>query len=274
LGGGLRTRVGGVNSTTYTNGASAAFASTFHLNNPANILISFKWRLVLSGTFESNEYGEARFELDNQAYGVNGQNYLAHFTGGPTSTQDTGWRNYCVTLALSGPADHVVEIGGFNNRKNAADEYVDVYIDDVSVVNLDAPTEFTPARVTVDDVANEVATYGGVFRGRPIVFDIQLTAPRTPGLHNLGFQMLQEGTTWFGPRLDLQVNVATPSDFDHDSDVDQEDFGHLQQCLSQEGLPTGCGDADLDGNGNVDQADFAVFLSCMNGPNQPAACVD
>jgi hypothetical protein len=275
-GGGLRTRVGGVNSTLYTNGASAAFAASFHLNSSANILISFKWRLVLPGTFESNEYGEARFELDNQLHGAEGQTYLARFTGGPTVAQDTGWRNYSVSLALAGPADHLIEIGGWNNRKNAADESVDVYVDDVSVVDLDAPTEFGPATVALDDAANETAAYGGVFRGRPAVFNISLTGPRTPGVYNLHFQMLQEGTTWFGPRLDLEVNVVVPGDFDRDYDVDQKDFGHLQACFSGsgQGFAAGCEDADLDDDGSVDQGDFSVFQSCMNGPARSLPCSD
>jgi hypothetical protein len=273
-GGGLRTRVGGVNSTLYTNGASAAFAKSFHLNSATNVLINFKWRLVVQGTFESNEYGEARFELDNQLYGVDGQNYLAHYTGGPTVVQNTGWRDHWATLALSGPADHLIEIGGFNNRKNASNEYVDVYVDDVSVVNLDAPVEFGPSRVLIDDAANEVAAYGGVFRGRPVIFDVPLTGPSTPGLYDLHFQMLQEGATWFGPRLDLQVQVAVQGDFDLDNDVDESDFGFFQACLGGTGVPVteGCTAADLDGDGDVDGNDFSLFQPCLAGAGQLPGC--
>jgi hypothetical protein len=275
-GGGLQTRVGNVNSTLYTNGASAGFARSFHLDKPGNVLISFRWRLVIPGTFEGNEFGEGRFELDGQAHGMDGQSYLARFTGGPSISQDTGWRSYSLALALSGPADHVIELGAWNNRKSAADEYVDVYVDDVMVVDLDAPVAFGAARVLIDEAANEVADYGGIFRGRPVVFDIPLTAPRTPGLHHLGFQMLQEPAGWFGERLDVQVDVFIPGDFDRDNDVDQEDFGPLQQCLGEEGrpCPSGCENSDLDEDGDVDRNDLSVFQSCMAGPDQHSPCVD
>lgn len=63
-------------------------------------------------------------------------------------------------------------------------------------------------------------------------------------------------------------------DFDLDGDVDQEDFGHLQACLtgavSEPPLP-GCADALLNGDAYVDQADLLIFLQCFNGPNNPPA---
>jgi hypothetical protein len=64
------------------------------------------------------------------------------------------------------------------------------------------------------------------------------------------------------------------ADFDRDGDVDQEDFGFLQRCLSGEGvgLSEGCAPADLDVNGGVDQADFSLFRACMAGAGQPPGC--
>ncbi|MBI4579168.1 MAG: hypothetical protein HY718_05665, partial [Planctomycetes bacterium] len=60
-----------------------------------------------------------------------------------------------------------------------------------------------------------------------------------------------------------------PMDFDGDGDVDGEDFGHLQACLTGVGgtfLP-GCQDADLDGDFDVDGLDIAIFLGCLSGPH-------
>jgi hypothetical protein len=56
-------------------------------------------------------------------------------------------------------------------------------------------------------------------------------------------------------------------DFDHDGDVDQSDFGHLQACMTALGaLPAaGCSDADLNHDGTVDQNDVSVFVGCMSG---------
>jgi len=63
-------------------------------------------------------------------------------------------------------------------------------------------------------------------------------------------------------------------DFDLDGDVDQQDFGHFQACLSGPGTPyaAGCADADWDGDGNVDTDDLSVFLNCMGSANQPPGC--
>jgi hypothetical protein len=65
----------------------------------------------------------------------------------------------------------------------------------------------------------------------------------------------------------------TPGDFDFDGDVDQSDFGHLQDCYSGPGisqLSESCQDALLDTDDDVDQNDFAIFQGCMSGAGIPA----
>ena len=64
------------------------------------------------------------------------------------------------------------------------------------------------------------------------------------------------------------------ADFDDDGDVDQEDFGHFQTCLSGEGrlYDDGCEDTDLDDDYDVDWFDFNKFHSCIGGPNNPPGC--
>ena len=63
------------------------------------------------------------------------------------------------------------------------------------------------------------------------------------------------------------------SDFDHDGDVDLEDFGYLQSCLGiidvQVTHPA-CAAADLDGNGDVGPGDVTLFRNCLSGPEIPA----
>lgn len=64
------------------------------------------------------------------------------------------------------------------------------------------------------------------------------------------------------------------ADVDDDDDVDQEDFGHFQQCLSGNASAYGpdCEDMDFDGDGDVDKEDFGVFLPCLGGAEQPPGC--
>ncbi|HPD29349.1 MAG TPA: alkaline phosphatase [Phycisphaerae bacterium] len=66
----------------------------------------------------------------------------------------------------------------------------------------------------------------------------------------------------------LTVRPA-PGDFNRDNDVDQEDFGYLQGCLTPVGasLPPECRNADLTSDGRVDASDIVVFRACLSGPD-------
>lgn len=68
---------------------------------------------------------------------------------------------------------------------------------------------------------------------------------------------------------DAYVNVLPlGADFDGDGDVDQEDFAHLQLCLSGTSLPQNepaCANARLDEDADVDADDFRLFQECMSG---------
>lgn len=70
--------------------------------------------------------------------------------------------------------------------------------------------------------------------------------------------------------INLQVvGAIIPGDFDHDEDVDQEDFAHLQACLTDVAVPPAtptCEDADLDKDNDIDFQDVAAFTSCFTGP--------
>jgi len=57
------------------------------------------------------------------------------------------------------------------------------------------------------------------------------------------------------------------------TDVDQQDFGYFQACLSGAGVPltdADCFRALLDGDNDVDADDLGIFQRCMSGPNIPA----
>ncbi|MBI4581119.1 MAG: thrombospondin type 3 repeat-containing protein, partial [Planctomycetes bacterium] len=73
--------------------------------------------------------------------------------------------------------------------------------------------------------------------------------------------------------------VPIPGDFNHDFDVDQEDFGHLQTCLTGPAGPLTdptCQDADLDDDNNIDHDDLFLFVKCLRGPGvlADANCTD
>ena len=58
------------------------------------------------------------------------------------------------------------------------------------------------------------------------------------------------------------------ADFDEDGDVDQEDFGHFQSCLSGSSSlqdDPECQNTKFDGDSDVDESDFALFQRCISG---------
>jgi len=67
---------------------------------------------------------------------------------------------------------------------------------------------FGSGRFLIDDTQNEIPIYGGIFRGRPITFTIELIAPTTPGDYLTHWSMLQENVAWFGQELDWTIHVT------------------------------------------------------------------
>lgn len=66
--------------------------------------------------------------------------------------------------------------------------------------------------------------------------------------------------------------TVSGADFDFDGDVDMDDFGFIQVCLSGRALPhaPGCGAADLNGDGSIDSVDVRRVLGCLSGADVPA----
>ncbi len=86
---------------------------------------------------------------------------------------------------------------------------------------------FGSGRTTIDDTSNEIPTYGGVFRGRPIEFHVEVTAPLQQAAYNNHWQMLQEGNVRFGEELAHTITVSSAASlnnilFNGDFEVDPE----------------------------------------------------
>lgn len=108
-------------------------------------------------------------------------------------------------------------------------------------------------------------------------FTFTLTAPSTPGTYVETYRLLRENVTWFGPEFSWTIYVTEvippPSvpDFDTDGDVDQDDFGRFQVCMTGSATPQSdpaCALARLsDDDPDVDANDLAVFVGCLSGAN-------
>jgi len=86
-----------------------------------------------------------------------------------------------------------------------------------------------------------------------------------------------DAINFLGTTSGVVWNFTTESvqaDYDSDGDVDQDDFGRFQACLSGSGrTPSpGCDIADFDSDNDVDQEDFSIFRECMGGTNKPPEC--
>jgi hypothetical protein len=116
----------------------------------------------------------------------------------------------------------------------------------------------------IADGGNNAMVYFGLASGS--------TAPET--------QLINGGVPGLCSTVPEAVITVTPqytADFDHDNDVDQTDFAHLQLCLSGSTTPqtdAACADTLLNGDPYVDSTDVALFAACMSGPGvlPPAQC--
>ena len=102
------------------------------------------------------------------------------------------------------------------------------------------------------------------------VLDEQTAVTPATGLLSLTVQNL---TTDIAIKIDLVMRLAA-CDFDQDGDVDMEDFGRFQACLTGPYVPQNdpnCVNALLDADTDVDQADMTRFRKCLSGAGIPAA---
>lgn len=121
---------------------------------------------------------------------------------------------------------------------------------------LPGETLFGPGRYPLDDATNEIPKYGGIFRGRPVTFNVHVVAPDAPGTYLTHWSMLQEHVTWFGEVLNLTIQVSHEGDYNANGQVDAADYIVWRNTLGQSGtrLPT-------DGNesGTIDAGDYDVW---------------
>jgi hypothetical protein len=131
-GGSLKIRLGGKDSMTVT-GMSGGWRRSFTLETATELALSFNYELIQSSEYEADELSQALLMLDGKFLGVGGNEFLAQFIGDGNGGNNptTGPQNHSVKLGRLEAGTHSLVIGAYNNKKTAANEWIEMLIDDV-----------------------------------------------------------------------------------------------------------------------------------------------
>jgi hypothetical protein len=132
--------------------------------------------------------------------------------------------------------------------------------------------------VSSDQAWIDIDPANGTSTGETDTITVSYQAASLPvGVHTATITVADNGSTpavGNGPQtigVTLTVKTVLP-DLDLDGDVDQEDFGGLQRCLSTVGVsdPPSCSIADINDDGIIDQADIQMLIDCFSSPGSLA----
>ena len=151
-GGGLRVQVGG-NSTNMSGGWVASFDV---VGLPTSVEVEVSFRLLFSGGYEADEFGEALLSVDGTLLGVDPNDYLFQQVGDGSTSWDSGWITETLSTSLA-PGTHQITVGGFNNKSTVAGEITEVFFDDVRVTAFYG----TSCECEDGDVCNGIETCSG-----------------------------------------------------------------------------------------------------------------
>jgi len=114
-----------------------------------------------------------------------------------------------------------------------------------------------------------IPSTGTVGQEPNLIAVVYQTAFLPPGTYNTHIEIDADEAFNTPVLVDVTVTIEPhPADFDGDDDVDQSDFGHIQECLTGAGFAqydVHCLDTDLDGDEDVDESDISVFRECKSG---------
>lgn len=141
--GGLQVSLGGVDANPISD-MSGGWSIT--LNLPADetgVTLSFHYKVDQSATYGYDGYTRMLVMVDGIQYGRGSKNYVDHIGGDGSSTQGnsntylptTDWQQHSIFLGNLSAGAHTIILGGYNNKKAAADQSSTVTIDDVLVTS-------------------------------------------------------------------------------------------------------------------------------------------
>ena len=169
-GGGLEVTLGNVDATLVTD-MSGGWQTGFTVTTPDEYELSFRYQLTIADAYTSGELGQAMVALDGAPLPGVGSDYVAERNGSMPagSARTTDWQIYSVNLGNLAAASYTLEIGGYNNQKDAVAEVTTIRIDDVRIETR-VPVVVSPGDlITVDADVNAVLRVDGVTGDRSVV---------------------------------------------------------------------------------------------------------
>ena len=127
-GGALRVTLGGIDGADILD-MSGGWHTSFTLTVPAAVRVIVDYRLTQTSNYEPDEFSQFLVSVDEILYGELPNDYVEEIAGGGS----TGWWVFETSVGTLTAGEHVLTIGGYNNKKTQVEESTTVEIDAVIV---------------------------------------------------------------------------------------------------------------------------------------------
>ena len=134
--GSLQVLFDGTNATA-SGTMSGAYSETFNVTNDTeNTILTFQYRVIREGTYETTEDTYVYIEFDGVRYGLNGNSHILKLESDGNDPQfDTGWRQVEIDLGTITAGSHTLSLGGLVEGKDAANEDSTIRFDNVTIAS-------------------------------------------------------------------------------------------------------------------------------------------
>ncbi len=125
-------RVGG-GSRGQTTISSGSLRLPITLVNPATFEISFRYRLLMIGGYESEEYSAVILAVGDNFVGVDTNDDIFRMYGPDgQGNEDSGWRTFSAEVSIPS-GTHNLDFGVYNNASTTTGEITDVWFDEILI---------------------------------------------------------------------------------------------------------------------------------------------